>query len=257
LFAIEPSAGGAFGGGLADQGIEVSASFGGQTVAILEQRPAPSFEARIEPLFEAPGLVDGGRGVGDDMEFVKGDARFGQVVGDTADEGRRHVDAHRGDLLRPCFVGGQVLGKAGDGRGVACCGHKHHLAFGGVGRDGQIIVAASAGGLVDRHCDHPREVGLGDGEIDIARTDDMHAMPALVDQPGDRCKGHLLGRSQHQRLKQLAKPVGLDLHDPPVRQLDPRRSDLEVAFVLKEVEVPQPLGLGVMDPMQPVDVLVG
>ena len=38
---------------------------------------------------------------------------------------------------------------------------------------------------------------------------------------------------------------------------DPRGSDLEVAFVLEEVEVAQPLGLGVMDPMQPVDSRCG
>ena len=74
----------------------------------------------------------------------------------------------------------------------------------------------------------------------------MHAVPGFVDQPGDRGKGHLLGQGQHQRLKQqceareLAKPLGLDLGDPPVGQLDPRGSDLEVAFVLEEVEVPQP-----------------
>jgi hypothetical protein len=40
------------------------------------------------------------------------------VVGDTPDKGRRHVDAHGGDLLGPRFVSGQVLGKAGDGRGA-------------------------------------------------------------------------------------------------------------------------------------------
>jgi hypothetical protein len=41
-------------------------------VAILEQRPAQSFEAGIAPLFEASGMVEGGRGVGDDVEFVEG-----------------------------------------------------------------------------------------------------------------------------------------------------------------------------------------
>jgi hypothetical protein len=39
----------------------------------------------------------------------------------------------------------------------------------------------------------------------------------------------------------------------PSGQRDPRGSDLEVAFVLEEVEVPQPLGLSVMDPMQLFD----
>ncbi len=48
-----------------------------------------------------------------------------------------------------------------------------------------------------------------------------------------------------------------DLDDPPVGQLDPRGSDLEVAFVLEEVEVPQPLGLGIMDPMHTFDTRCG
>ena len=60
-FAVEPGAGGAFGGGLADQGVEVGASGGGQPLAVLEQRPAQSFEAGIAALFKAPGVVEGGR----------------------------------------------------------------------------------------------------------------------------------------------------------------------------------------------------
>ena len=65
------------------------------------------------------------------------------------------------------------------------------------------------------------------------------SVPGLVDHSGDRGKGHLQG--QHQRLEQqreageLAKPIGLDLDDPPVGQPDPRGSDLKVAFVLEEV----------------------
>jgi hypothetical protein len=135
------------------------------------------FEAGIASLFKPPRLIEGSRGGRNDMEFVEGNTRPGQVVGDTPDKGRRHVDAHCGDLLGPRFVSGQVLGKAGDCRGVAPFGHEHHLAFVGIGRDGQIIVAAPAGGLVDCHCDHLREVGLGHGEIDIARADRMHAVP--------------------------------------------------------------------------------
>jgi hypothetical protein len=70
-----------------DQSIEVGAGFGGQPVAVPEQCPAQAFETGIVPLFKPSGLIEGGRGVGDDMEFVKGDARLRQVVGDTADEG--------------------------------------------------------------------------------------------------------------------------------------------------------------------------
>ena len=76
--------------------------------------------------------------------------------------------------------------------------------------------------------------------------------------PGEG-RGHLLGQGQHQRLKQqreageLAKPLGLDHDDPTIRQLDPQGSDLQVAFMLEEVKMPQTFGLGVMDRMQPVD----
>jgi len=140
---------------VADQGIEVGARFGGQPLAVLEQCPAQTFEARIAALLKPAGLVEG-----DDMEFIESDARFGQVVGDAPDERRRHVDAHCGDLLGSRFVRGQVLGKAGDGRGVAFLDHEHQLAFVGIGGNGQVVVAAPAGALVDRHRGHRREVGL-------------------------------------------------------------------------------------------------
>jgi len=42
-FAVKPGAGGAFGGGLADQSIEVGARIGRQPLAVFEQCPAQSF----------------------------------------------------------------------------------------------------------------------------------------------------------------------------------------------------------------------
>src|SRR5215472_6835889 len=66
MLAIKPGAGGAFAGGLGDQGIKVSAAGSGQAVAVLEQRPAQPLEARIGSLFEPPGPVEGGGGMGDD-----------------------------------------------------------------------------------------------------------------------------------------------------------------------------------------------
>jgi AIPR protein len=59
---------------------------------------------------------------------------------------------------------------------------------------------------------------------------------------GPRRDRHNACRSHARGARTLAKPVGPDLDDPPVGQLDPRGSDLEVAFVLEEVEVAQPLG---------------
>ena len=78
-------------------------------------------------------------------------------------------------------------------------------------------------------------------------------MPALADDARYRRKWHLLGKHQHQRLEQqgesgqLADPVGLDQRHFAVRQLDPWHPYFEIAFMLKEVEVPQPLDLGVVN----------
>jgi hypothetical protein len=75
-----------------------------------------------------------------------------------------------------CLVSGQVFGKAGDGGGVATLGDEHYLAFTDIGGDGQVIVAATIGSLIDRHRGHCRQVGLSRGEIHVARTDRMHAV---------------------------------------------------------------------------------
>jgi len=78
MFAIDPGAGGAFAGGLGDQGIKVGPACSGQSVAVLKQRPAQSLEAGIGALFETPGLVEGGGGMGDEVKFVEGDAGLGR-----------------------------------------------------------------------------------------------------------------------------------------------------------------------------------
>ena len=58
MFAIDPGAGGAFAGGLGDQGVKVGPVGGGQAVAVLKQRPAQSLKTGIGALFETPGLVE-------------------------------------------------------------------------------------------------------------------------------------------------------------------------------------------------------
>ena len=81
----------------------------------------------------------------------------------------------------------------------------------------------------------------------------MHPMPAFSDRARHRRKGHLLSEHQDQRLEQqgkageLADPVGLDQRHFAVRELDPWHSYFEIAFMLKEVEVLQPLDLGVVN----------
>jgi hypothetical protein len=128
LLAIEPGAGGALAGGLGDQGIKVGPAGGGQVVAVFEQGPAQPLEARIGPLFETPGAVEGGGGMGEDVKLVEGDTGVWQVVGDTFDEGVGHVDADRADLLGRPVVFGQVFGEAGDGGGVATLSDEHQTS---------------------------------------------------------------------------------------------------------------------------------
>src|SRR6266852_2939966 len=82
MLAVKPGARGAFARCLGDQGVEIGPAFGGQAATILEQCPAQSLEAWIGPLFETPGLIDGGGRMGDDVELVEGDAGVGQMLGD-------------------------------------------------------------------------------------------------------------------------------------------------------------------------------
>src|SRR5262245_44993027 len=81
----------------------------------------------------------------------------------------------------------------------------------------------------------------------------MHPMPAFSDRARHRRKWHLLSEHQYQRLEQqgeageLTDLVGLDQRHLAVRQLDPWYPHFEIAFMLKKVEVPQPLDLGVVN----------
>ena len=256
VLAIEPGAGGSPARRLGDQGIEVDAAGGRKAVAVLEQSPTHALEGRIGFLFNAAHLIDGGRGMGDDMKFVESDARPRQMFADPFDEGRRHVDAHRLNLLGGSVMRLQVFGKAPDGLGLFALGHEHDLAFGDISSEGQIVMAAPGGGFIDRHRGDGGQIGFGQGKIDITRANGMHTMPRHVHQLGNCGKRHLLGHGQDQGLEQkseageLAEPLRLDLRHAPVGQIHPRRPDLQEAFVLEEVEMPQPLDPGVMDRMQ-------
>ena len=68
------------------------------------------------------------------MELIEGDPGIGQMAADAFDEGWRHVDADRGDILRIGVVGAQIFGKAGDGVGISPFGDEHDLAGVSVGR---------------------------------------------------------------------------------------------------------------------------
>ncbi len=66
----------------------------------------------------------------DRIELVEGDRGFRQMVCDAFDEGRRHVEAGCGDVVRRAAVGAQMLDKAGDVVGVAKADEEWQLAAG-------------------------------------------------------------------------------------------------------------------------------
>ena len=155
-------------GGLGDEGVEVGAACPGQgglrPLSSVQRSPLRSGSVRCS----RRRIWYSGAGMGNGVELVEGDASIGQVAGYALDEGRRHVDAHGPNLCGHAFVCSQVLGQGGDGAGVLAVGDKHDFALIGIDGGGQIIMAAPAGGLVDCHSGQLREIGIAQGEIDIA-----------------------------------------------------------------------------------------
>jgi leucyl-tRNA synthetase len=190
--------------------------------------------------------------MGHDMELVEGDAGVGQVLGHTLDERRRHVDAHRFDLLGCGMVRAQMRGQLVDRLRVAAFGHEQHPALGRVGHRRQVVVAAPRRGLVDGQRPDFGQVKLSDGQLDVALADGVHPVPGFAHQAGHGGKRHLARQRQHQRLKQQRKagqppePLRLDQRHLAVGQPHPWHPHLKVTVVLEEVQVPQPLGLGVV-----------
>ena len=132
LFAVQPCFGSALGGDMSDQRIQIGGLTGRQLASVLEQCPAQPLQRGIGLLLGTAHLVHGGRGMGNDMELVERDAGIGQVIGDTFDEGGRHVDAGRIDLAGIAAMGDQILSKRFDRLGIAPFGDEHHLARFGI-----------------------------------------------------------------------------------------------------------------------------
>lgn len=113
-------------------------------------------------------------------------------------------------------------------------------------------MAPSARGLIDRQVANRREIALGQGLLDVVFTDRHHPMQAQVHEPRHGAEGHLARKRKRQRLEEQREaleppgPLGLHLADRPVRELHPRGAHLEVALVLEEVQVLEPLGHGVV-----------
>ena len=58
----------------------------------------------------------------DGMELVEGDGGIRQVLGDTLDEGRAHIDADLADRLRGTAMRDEITGEGGYGVGILALG---------------------------------------------------------------------------------------------------------------------------------------
>jgi hypothetical protein len=84
--------------------------------------------------------------LGSQVVTVEGHLRVRQMLGDSADEGRTHVGAGVGNLLRVAAVGGQIGGEALDGLGGASLGGEQDPAGIHVGEDADVVLTLARGG---------------------------------------------------------------------------------------------------------------
>ena len=96
-------------------------------------------------------------------------------------------------------------------------------------------------------------------QIDVALANRHDLMPGQAHQPGYRREGHFPAHRHDQRLEKQGKagqpsgPVGFDLPNAAIGQAYARDANLQVALMLKEVQVPIALGHGVVRRVCPLD----
>ena len=112
---------------------------------------------------------------------------------------------------------------------------------------------ALAGSFVDGNGADIGQVSRIHGQFDILGANGIHPMPRFAHDSGDSGKRHLPSQHQHQCLEhqreagEFARPIRFDQRNPAVRQLDARHTDFEMALMLKEVQMPVALYLGVVN----------
>ena len=259
LLAVQPGAGRSLGRDMGDQRVQVGALTRIQVAPILEQGPAQPFQVRGGLLLDPAHLVHGSGGMRDDMKLVERDAGIGKAIGDTLDEGGRHIDAGRVDLAGIATVSGQVLSERFDGLCVLTIGDEDDLPLDRIGNQGQIVVSALARGFINGDSANIGQVRSIHGQFDILGANGIHPIPRFAHDSCDGSERHLPGQHKHQRFEQQREavkftgPIRLDLRDFTVRQLDARHTNIKMAFMLKEVQMSVTLDLRIVDRMNAFD----
>jgi len=135
---------------------------------------------------------------------------------------------------------------------IAALDHEHAAALVQIGEHRHIVMPTPRAGLIDPDPLHPVEVLPLDRLIDVMMHDPPDPHVRLADQAGQRRDRHLADHRHHQRLEQQReprpRPRPRHRHQPHLMlgALHPRHPRGQVRLMLKEVQMPPRLLLGVM-----------
>ena len=138
------------------------------------------------------------------------------------------------------LVGFEVVDEGGDGVGVLAVGDVDDAALIDVDEQGDVVVAAAGGGLVDRHAAQLGKVHAGDGGIDVVVDDAPQAGVVLAEEAGDGGDRHVGDERHGERLEQQgeagagARPRDGDEVDAAILACDAGRPGVRKAWCWKK-----------------------
>ena len=197
----------------------------------------------MELAFLAADFIDGVVDEADDVVLVEGEGGVRKMVADAFDESFRHIDADLGNGLGISLMGLEVLGEGGDGGGIFAGSDEQDFSLVQIDEEGNVILAAAGGGLIDADLSDGRMVGFATRRIHVMIDDAPHAGVVFTDQSRDSQDGHGLGELDNEGFKQQGEaafgpgPRDGDAVDAAEGTFDAGRAGMEIRLVLEEVQV--------------------
>ncbi len=186
------------------------------------------------------------------MKLVERDFGIRQMLCDTLDKSRAHVDAHIGDLRRIATVLDQIIGKRGDGCGIAAFGDVNDAGLVDIDEQRDIIVAAPGCGFINRDAGDVGGIDARAGFFDIMV--DYPPQPGVVfahqafggfDRHGGD-HGHDQCLEQERKTAAVARPRHADFAHATSLAFHPRDAGVQIGLMLEEIQMAPAHGRGVM-----------
>jgi len=178
-----------------------------------------------------------------DVVFVEGDGGVGQVLLDSLDEGRRHIDGDIRTIMRIAVVLPEVLGKRRDGlRSFAFC-DKEGALFYQIDKEGDIVMSFCLCCFINPY---RGETGLvllltcrlgavvhHSPELVIIHMDDLRH---LIDRHLSY-QGPIEGFKEKGKVCAIPRPRHIDLEYSVIRAVNSGDPYRQIAGILEEVEM--------------------